>query len=64
MSDLLIVLVSIMVMMKKGRKIVRPRISFIQLLKLSCVTVAYVMVAAVADERSIFADDFQSTVTL
>lgn len=64
MSVLFMVLVSSVAAMKAGRKMATPITSRIQLAKLSCAIIVYVRTAVRADERRIFADEGQFTVTL
>ena len=64
MSSLLMAFVSKMVMMKVGRKIIVPMISSIQLLRVRWNVRMYVTAAAIAEDRRIFAEETQSTVTL
>lgn len=63
-SNRSIALVNRMDIRNAGRNITKPIIRIIQLLNLNCVVIKYVIVPAIADERRIFAEESQSTVTL
>ena len=64
MSDFVIERVNSMVGAKIAMKITVPNRRHIQLAKLSCDIIRYVKIAVSADERMIFAEERESTVTL